>query len=76
MNLYILKTPSFYAHIISGFLLLFSFVFIIRNRKIFYNLDVYKFTIIILLLSIALGLHGLSHLGLENIYDFNPLLKK
>jgi hypothetical protein len=28
---------------------------------------------LILLLSIAVGVHGISHLGLEYVYGFNPM---
>jgi hypothetical protein len=28
---------------------------------------------LILLLSIAVGIHGISHLGLEYVYGFNPM---
>jgi hypothetical protein len=28
---------------------------------------------LILLLSIAVGIHGMSHLGLESVYGFNPM---
>jgi hypothetical protein len=28
---------------------------------------------LVLLLSLAVGLYGLSHLGLEYVYKFNPL---
>jgi hypothetical protein len=28
---------------------------------------------IVLLFSIASGVHGLSHLGLENLYQYNPM---
>ena len=32
-------------------------------------------TTLSLLVSIALGIHGISHLGLEKIYDFYPIRK-
>ena len=28
---------------------------------------------VVLLFSIAAGVHGLSHLGLENLYQYNPM---
>jgi hypothetical protein len=66
----ILSKPSFYAHIISSLLLLFSFIFIYRNYSKIMNVEPYKFTVIILLLSLVIGVHGLSHLGLESSYGY------
>jgi hypothetical protein len=69
MNSIFLK-PSFYAHIMNSLLLLFSFIFIYRNYSKIRNVEPYKLITIILLLSLAVGIHGLSHLGLETSYDY------
>jgi hypothetical protein len=37
------------------------------------SLDSHHTLLLILLFGIAIGVHGLSHLGLENSYGFNPL---
>lgn len=66
--------PSFYAHIINGILLLVAFIILLQNYKSFKNMDKYRLIIIILLFSIAAGVHGLSHLGMEKIYGYNPLI--
>lgn len=71
-NIYL--TPSFYAHIINGLLLLFAFVILYKNYDKIANLDPYKMTVIILVFSIGVGVHGISHLGLEKVYNYNPLL--
>jgi hypothetical protein len=66
--------PSFYAHVINGILLLAAFIILLQNYSSFKNLDKYRLIIIVLLFSIAAGVHGLSHLGMEKIYGYNPLI--
>ena len=66
-------TPSIYAHATSGLLLFIIFINIVLNFTLLRNMDIYKRMTILLLLSIALGIHGLSHLGLEHIYNYDPL---
>ena len=71
-NYNILLKPSLYAHVLNGLLLLFSFILLVQynNRK---SESYYKNLIIYLLFSIAIGIHGLSHFGLEIVYGYNPL---
>ena len=71
MNMYI--SPSFYAHVVNGVLLFAAIVVVIMNYKKLASLESYKFIKLILFLSIAAGVHGLSHLGLESVYNYNPL---
>jgi hypothetical protein len=65
--------PSFYAHIINGLLLLFAFVILYKNYDKISNLEPYKILVMILFFSVGIGVHGLSHLGLEKNYNYNPL---
>jgi DMSO/TMAO reductase YedYZ heme-binding membrane subunit len=65
--------PSVIAHILSAFIMLFVFVFVLLNIRKFKALDFYKKVILGLLATITVSLHGMSHLGLEDEYDFNPL---
>jgi len=62
--------PSILAHMLNG-ILLFTAVLLI----VFYapKLDTFRTIILLILLSIAAGIHGLSHLGLERVYGYNPL---
>lgn len=71
----IYNKPSFYAHAINGILLLFSIIILYINYSKISKEEPYKIIILILLFSIAIGVHGLSHLGLEKEYNFNPLKK-
>ena len=71
--MYIYNTPSFYAHIINGLFLLIAFILLYKYYSQIKNLDPYKLIVIALFFSIGVGVHGLSHLGLETIYRYNPL---
>jgi hypothetical protein len=68
-----LSIPSFYAHALNGILLLVALICLFKNYNYIIHLDKYKLIILILLFSIAAGIHGLSHLGLEKEYGYNPL---
>ena len=66
-------TPSIYGHVISGLLIFIICINIFLNFTLLRNIDIYKRMTILLLLSISLGIHGISHLGLEIVYNYNPL---
>ena len=65
--------PSLYAHVINGILLLVAFILLYKNYSSIKSMDKYRLILLVLLFSIATGVHGLSHLGLEKIYGYNPL---
>ena len=66
-------SPSFYAHVINGLLLFIAFILLYRNYSKIIHLEPYKLIILTLLLSLTIGIHGLSHLGLEKVYHYNPM---
>ena len=68
--------PSFYAHVLNGFFMLLAMIISYRNFAEIKKLDSYKRIVLTLLFSITVGIHGLSHLGLENVYNFNPLYNR
>ncbi len=68
--------PSFYAHVLNGFFMLLAMIIAYRNFAEIKKLDSYKRIILTLLFSITVGIHGLSHLGLESVYNFNPLYNR
>jgi hypothetical protein len=70
-NIYL--NPSFYAHITNGIFLLISLILLYFNFSKIIKLDSYKLITLTLLFSGVIGIHGLSHLGLEFIYGYNPL---
>jgi hypothetical protein len=67
----ILSIPSFYAHLFNAFIIMVSLLLFITNYK---KIDSSHVIIITLLFSISIGIHGISHLGLENTYEYNPLI--
>jgi hypothetical protein len=73
MDTNIFGEPSFYAHIISGIFMFIAMIIMIMNYSKIKSLDSYRFLILIMLLSVSIGIHGISHLGLETIYGYTPL---
>jgi len=67
--------PSFYAHVLNGLLLFIALIIMVLNYSRLTRLEAYpgRTAYLILLLSIAVGVHGISHLGLEYVYGFNPM---
>jgi hypothetical protein len=65
--------PSFLSHIINGLL---SFIALILYLSNYEKINVENTLFIILLLSIAFGIHGILHHYEELYYDFNPLENK
>lgn len=65
--------PSVYAHIMNGILLLVALFILCKNYSKLITVEPYKILMLVLLLSISIGIHGLSHLGLEQQYNYNPI---
>ena len=70
-NLYII--PSFYALMVTGFLSLTIVIIFIKNINFIKNQNPTNIITILALITIAIGVHGLLHLGLETIYNYNPI---
>lgn len=66
--------PSFYAHVLNAVFLLLAAVAIAMNFSALRKLDPYGIVKLLLIASIAIGVHGLSHQGLERNYNYNPLV--
>lgn len=64
--------PSIMAHMLNGLLLFIAVVYVLFNLPKIQTLDTYNVLIVILLFSIAMGVHGLSHLFLEKEYNYVP----
>ena len=62
--------PSFLAHILNGLLLAMGIILFLTNYK---NISSDNIVGLILLLSIAIGVHGIMHHYEEIHYGFNPL---
>ena len=68
----ILIAPSLNSLFVTGFLLLTILFIFISNYKQFMRFNFYQKINILSLIVIAVGVHGLIHLGLETVYGFNP----
>jgi hypothetical protein len=67
-----LVAPSVNSLFVTGFLLLAIFITVFNNYKRIINLNYYQKIILLSTLTIAIGIHGLIHLGVEKEYNFNP----
>jgi hypothetical protein len=65
--------PSLYAHVINGILLLIAVIVAIMNYSSLKKIGAYKSIVLLLLFSLVIGIHGLTHLGMESVYNYNPL---
>lgn len=65
--------PSIVVHIASGAVLVIAVIAIIFYIPKIQTFDVYRMLILILLLSVAIGTHGISHVILEKEYGYDPL---
>ena len=68
----ILIAPSLNSLLFTGILLFIIFIIFITNFNKFKRLDFFHKITILLMISIAIGSHGLVHLGVEYVYGFNP----
>ena len=69
----IFKKPSFWCNGIQGILILCVLVISWMYRKDLSKLSIYEKCVLLLLFGLVIGVHGLLHLGLEKVYDWNPL---
>jgi hypothetical protein len=69
----ILTKPSYYALVITGLIILFVLIIFLRNFSQFKNQTNEKGILTLSLIGILIGIHGLLHLGLETVYNFNPM---
>lgn len=68
----LLIAPSLHSLFITGILLLTILFIVIKHFQQFKRLDFYHKVVVLSLISIAIGTHGLIHLGVEYVYGFNP----
>ena len=68
--------PSFISASIGAIFMTIALFFFIKNLRSDFSFDPSSLIIILLLFSLAFGMHGISH-SIEEIYfDFNPLVGK
>ena len=61
------------AHTINGLLLAFALIYALFNFQKVKGFDVYRNLVITLLFAAVIGIHSISHLGLEAQYNYNPI---
>ena len=66
---------SVYVHILSGTIILVGILYVASYRKNLTTMDPYQILVLLLLFSIATGVHGISHMGLEALYGYNPYVR-
>jgi hypothetical protein len=69
----ILLKPSFYATATTGILILILIILGLKSYNEIKMFDTYRLLILISMFAIIISIHGVLHLGLEAVYDYNPL---
>lgn len=64
--------PSFLAHVLSGILLFAAIGYALAYSQQFMKLSPPIKVAFLTIFSIAAGVHGISHMGLEKYYGYNP----
>jgi len=67
-----LIAPSLNALFVTGLILLTIIVLLFKNYSSVMRLNYYQKIMLLSSLTIAVGSHGLMHLGVEKQYNFNP----
>lgn len=67
-----LIAPSLNSLFVTGIILLFIVIIIINNFKEIQKFTTYQKISILAFITVAIGIHGLLHLGVEKQYNFNP----
>jgi hypothetical protein len=66
--------PAFLAHMLSAALMGIALYIVVTSFGSLRKLDTYRMLVLVLLFSIIVGIHGISHLGLKRAYGYNMLL--
>ena len=69
---YLLMAPSMNGLLFTGILLLIIVIIFANNYSQFLKLNYYQQIALLSLLSLAIGIHSMLHLGAEIFYGFNP----
>jgi uncharacterized membrane protein len=67
-----LIAPSLNSLLFTGIIILVIFFIFIKNFKFFLKLPYYNKLMLLCSISMAIGIHGMIHLGVETNYGFNP----
>jgi len=64
--------PSMNGLLFTGILLLIIVIIFAKNYEQFLKLNYYQQIALLSLLTLAIGIHSMLHLGAETVYGFNP----
>lgn len=67
-----LIAPSLIALVITSIFILAIFYIFILNFKDILRIPYYDKLILLSSMAVAIGMHGINHLGVETMYGFNP----
>lgn len=65
-------SPSMSALFLTGVIFFMIFLLLVFNYKQIMDLEYYKKIVLLGVVGVAIGVHGLLHLGAELGYGFNP----
>ncbi len=66
--------PSIIAHAFSGSFLIYSFTIVLFYFKDLQSITTFETLVLMLLFSLAVGIHSISHAVLEKQYSYIPFL--
>jgi hypothetical protein len=69
---YLIMAPSMNGLLFTGILLLIIVIIFAKNYDQFLKLNYYQQIALLSLLTLAIGIHSILHLGAEIVYGFNP----
>lgn len=67
------SAPSFYIHILTWIFIFISVGLIAKDFSNIQSRNTYDIVLLLLVFTQVLAIHGITHLGLENVYKYNPL---
>jgi hypothetical protein len=65
--------PSFYLHQLNALFIFIALFVFFMNYSVIKKSNPYQLVVLWLLFSLAFGIHGISHLGAEYVYGYNPI---
>jgi hypothetical protein len=74
MTTFYVFAPSYLAQVFNGLLILVFLYILFSHYRVFLKTNYITQLQIIGILAILIGVHGILHLGLEQLYGYNPLL--
>ncbi len=68
-----LTKPSFFALVITGIISFIVLFIAFTNSTSIMKLGPNKKIAVLSLVGLTIGIHGLLHLGMESVYNYNPM---